>query len=125
MHHDYAALVTRVREAFRQPFLTSFNDDMDDWLESHGLPTYTDQLMKTCDRRATEKQHAKAALWEAGAAALPEVRKALKGRGWWRRVLLEFIEEFGGGEDDLQVLRLISRRRRDVLVDEAAALLGL
>lgn len=116
-------LVDKVREAFREPWLPCVNDDMDDWLEAQGMTTRTEMVSIELQRYDRNQIAQHEALWEAGAGALPEVRKALKGLGKWRTVLLDFLAEFGGSEDDRRALRTIARRRRDPLVDSARTLL--
>jgi hypothetical protein len=116
-------LLDRVREAYREPYPFRFSDDMDDWLVAQGMPSYTEQAADRLkdDEIARTARHEE--LWEVGARALPEVRKALKGVGRWRTILVTFLAEFGGTEEDREVLRLIALRWNDPLDGEVRALL--
>lgn len=122
---EFDALVGLVRSAFVWPVMMRFSDDMDDWLANAGMETYTERQDSEVRALIEGEKKARRALMRAGPGALPAVRRGLRLSGKkWRMVLLDFMKKHGGAEEDREVLRLISVRRRDPLADPARKLLA-
>ena len=120
---DPDTLVWSVQHFHKDPIPFRYSDDMDDWLANCGMESYTERAAREYKQREAIKGLLRQELWKMGKKALPAVRSGLNRLGTWRRILLEFIEEFGGSEEDKEVLRKLTVRQRDPLADEARQLL--
>lgn len=120
---EYDDLVYAVRAAFKAPKPWHYSDDMDDWLASMGMKSYSEQEMEQAEQRQLAQESARTALMKVGVKALAAVRRGLRLSGGWREPLLAVLEKYGGSEPDREVLRLVAVRRTDPLAKAARKLL--